>query len=200
MLLEKFTPLLLQSVILILLIIFTPYVMTFAPYERIYMDGVWSTPWHLDSQYSLRVILIIAGLLGGVFSFLCLMYELKRSDWEINNVLLQASMTLCSLSIGWRSFPYWVNGVYQAHKGNARLADFDPKALMPEIWIGDIWRLGAGLISIFAIAGIPVLFLYTLISFKENKMWKPSIATVLCLAMLTAVQIYSPQYMNWLMD
>lgn len=206
MLRKNITPVLLQSVILALMLILTPYAMTFTPYEGIYSEGVWNTPFHLDPLYTLRASLIATGLLAGFLSFVLLVWEIIRNNWRGSDFILQISMTLCSLSIGWAAFPYWVNGMFQAFSGNphvlekAPVLNFDPKALMPAIWIDGVWYLGVLLIFVVAIIAIPILLLFNFTFSIKHRTWKQGIATAICLAIPIAIFFLSPNYLRWLGD
>lgn len=197
---KRITPILCQGIILLLMLALTPYAITFSPYVGIYTDGVWFTSLDLDPLYWVRVSLIIFGLLGAILSLVFLTWEIVRGGWKGSDLILQLSMVLCSLSIGWRSFPYWVNGMFQAYSGNARLSDFDPKALMPEIWVGQIWTYVVLIIYLLAFIGIPIILLANIVLIIRRKTWKQGIGTAICLTIISIVFICSPDYWRWLAD
>lgn len=202
------TPVFLQSMVLVVMLLLTPYAMTFSPYEGIYTDKAWPATLHLDPLYPVRAGLIVGGLIGAVLSVALLIWELIRKSTQVlemsmgSDLILQMSITICSLSIGWAAFPYWVNGVFQAYIGNAPLSSlslFDPQYLMPTIWIGEIWSLGVLLIFVTALCAFPILFLFNLGFSIRNKTWKQGIATIACLA-ITAAIFLSPGYFRWFAD
>lgn len=209
--LRKFAdPTLIQAIILGLLLVVAPYAMSFAPYESIYTYGAWHTPFHLDPLYRIRAILIGLGIISGAFSVLLLISVLIRKLlWQgdvvlqtrnASDLILQMSMALCSATIGWGAYPYWVNGVYQAYSGDGPLWVFDPKALMPSIWIDGIWYFGVLIIFLTALIGIPLLFLSNLVLTPIARTWKRGIVTALCLLLIPVIFFLSPGYFKWLAD
>ena len=213
---NRVTPENLHIGILILLVIIAPLAMTFTPYEGILEDGVWSAQFQLDPLNRLRIILISLGLVSACVSVALLFRELVKAANEVlqvslaQNLVTKTSFTLCSLTIGWAAFPYWINGVFQAFSGNphvleqARLLDtildFDPKALMPETWIGDFWRLGVLLIFMAVLCLAPILFVLNVVFCMKIKVWKQGLATSACLALSAAIFFLSPNYLGWLCD
>ena len=209
---KRFTPSNLQVGILALLVIAAPFAMSMTPYEGIYDTGVWKAQFHLDPLNPIRVSLIVAGLLASCSTVGLLVWELSRAANKIlelkllENLVLKTSITLCSISIGWAAFPYWVNGVFQAHAGNPKIlahatfVDLDPKALMPEIWIGDLWSLGVLLILILVICLGPILFMLNLWFSISLRAWKKGLAAVALLIVSAAILFLSPDYWQWFMD
>jgi hypothetical protein len=199
---ESFSTIL-QAIILILLLIAAPYAMSLTPYERIYTDGVWKAPLHSDPLYPVRTILILGGLVAAVFSVSLLVWELAKGRATASCRILQASMALFSLQIGWLAFPFWVNGVFQAYSGNApsnAVLDFDPAALMPMIWVGEIWRLGASLLYVGSLAGVIALFIFNCDITIVRRTWKQGLVTLILLVMTFSVFYVTPNYVQWLAD
>src|SRR5262245_26932563 len=136
-------PALIQRILLCLLLIAAPFAMSFTPYGNICTD----LPIQGDPLYRIRASLIFGGLFSSVLSIILLLWQLMKKSNQIlettvvSNVVLQMSITICSLAVGWVAFPYWVNGVFQGYRGNrpadCYLSFFDPKNLMPMIWIGE---------------------------------------------------------------
>src|SRR5215471_6720363 len=124
---NRFAPSNLQAVILAMLVIAAPFAMSMTPYEGIYDSGVWKAQFHMDPLNPTRVILIVAGLVASCASVGSLVWELSRAANQIlelkmlEHLVLKTSITLCSISIGWAAFPYWVNGVFQAYSGNPEI-------------------------------------------------------------------------------
>lgn len=113
------TPALAQKAILSTLLILSPFAVLFPPYERIYTGGVWRTPWHLDPLYLVRAGLIVVGMTCAALSVPMLIWNLSALDrisieYSVSYLILQVSMAICSLTIEWAAFPYWVNGVFRA--------------------------------------------------------------------------------------
>jgi len=185
--------------LLVVMVILALFCMLFKPYGGIYVDGVWRAAYTLDPLYPLRVVLILAGLAGGVISIGLLVWETARAGESID-LNLQLSMTLASLAIGWAAFPYWVNGVFQAYIGNAPTADFDPQALMPANWINPVWYgtvVGLFLVSIVAVP--PVIVCCLLLSVRSRNRRK-LLASALWLSITFALFWLSPHYAAWLWD
>lgn len=188
-----------QGIILLSLSLVAPYAMSFTPYEKIYSDGIWNTPFHLDPLFPVRVVLIVAGWLGGILSLiLCLREWLNKHRSKSDKVFLM-SMALCSLSIGWAAFPYWVNGMFQAYLGNAAISDFDPKALIPTTWLGGIWYFGTLAIYLCACFIAPVLLMANF-KLRQQQPELRTALTTLCLLVSAAIFFLSPNYVRWLAD
>ena len=180
--------------------------MLFTPHGNICTD----LPIQADPLYGIRASLILGGLVVSVLSFTLMLWQLIKKRNQIletrlvSKVALELSVTFCSLAIGWVAFPYWVNGVFQGYRGNrpadCYLSAFDPKYLMPMIWVGEIWRLGVMLIFLAGIFIGPALLLVSLASTIKAKSWKEGVATVVCLAITGAILFLSPGYATWLAD
>lgn len=207
--LPKVTPALLQTMTLACLLIATPFAMTFVPYEKIYIQGLWHTQLHSDPLYRVRSAFVIGGMFATLFSVGALIWELIREDnegkWDLRKLVLSLSMVVCSISIGWRSFPYWVNGVFHAYSSNdfpseARVFDLDPKGLLPEIWIGDYWSLGVVLITGIAYIGIPILFVLSAVLAYREKTWRRALGTAAILAIAALTYLWAPKYWEWFFD
>lgn len=197
---KVFCPFFLQCVVFSLLVLSLPFAMSFTPYERIYTDGVWNAQIQLDPLYAVRAGFIIGGILGAISSVYLLIREIAKGNESASRRILQASMALCSLQIGWVAFPYWVNGLFQVYSGKVLLADFDPYALIPMIWIGAVWLFIAGLIYIGTLAGIITLFIFNINITIHSRRWKYGIGTIVCLVMTFAIYYVTPNYMQWLAD
>jgi hypothetical protein len=180
--------------------------MSFTAYQGICQD----LSIQADPLYGLRAALIIGGLITALLSLASFLREVIERGTQlldtgmISYTALQISLTLCSLSIGWALFPYWVNGIFQAYQGvgsdYCTLQAYDPDNLMPMIWIGGIWWLGAFFISIFAFGGGVFLFLVTAVLLIKEGGWKHRIPTLICLGIQAAVVYRSRYYMTWLGD
>lgn len=189
----------LQCSLLTLLVISLPFALSFAPYSRIYTDGVWNCVLESDPTFRTRALFILGGMLAAILSVCLLAWEIAKGSENGSVRTLQASMALCSIQIGWVAFPYWVNGVFQATT-NGPQADLDPKALMPGIWIGEIWLLTASLAYMIALAFIIALFVFNIENLLSRRTWRQGLATVLCLVLTFAIFYLIPNYMEWLAD
>jgi hypothetical protein len=91
--------------------------------------------------------------------------------------------------------------MYQAYKGNARVGDFDPKALVPMVWIGEFWRLGVWIFHLAAIFGGPCLLIALLVpAISRNRPPWLTAFSFLSLAVTMCTLLFSPRYAEWLMD
>jgi hypothetical protein len=206
MVIKEVTPTLLQTIILSLFLLTAPFAMTFT----VPIGICTGLPIQADPLYAIRASFITGGLIASALSVLILLWDLRTRINEllelkiVSNVILRMSMTICSLSIGWVAFPYWINGVFQAYRGNrppdCYLNAFDPKALLPMIWIGDIWRLGVIFIFLVAFFIGSALLLISPVIFIKGRNWREGVATVACLAITAAIFFLSPGYGTWLAD
>jgi hypothetical protein len=194
------TPFPLQCVLLSLLVIGSPFAMSFTPYYRIYTDGVWNAVLQSDPTFYTRAIFILGGMLGAILSMLLLVWQIAKGSESGSILTLQASMALCSVQIGWVAFPYWVNGVFRAATDRAPGGDLDPSALMPGIWIGGIWVLTASLAYMLALALIIGLFVFNINSVLSKRTWRVGLVTILCLVLTFTIFYLTPNYMEWLAD
>jgi hypothetical protein len=193
-----------QTIVLGLLMLATPYALTFTPYEKILEEGVWNVSLQSDPIFYQRAIFIIGGLLAGVLSAIVTFEGLNRQNFGANNQILLISMGFCSLTIGWIAFPYWINGVFQSYSGlyvHEGLHDFDPEALLPTIWIGEIWPLAVLGIFLLVLCGGPLLFLANIIFTLRNRSWMKGVVTIVFLVITSLIYIFLlPKYGVWIGD
>lgn len=201
---KKVTPLSLQKIVLSFLVITAPFAMTFTPYEGSYTSEMSSAEFQLDSLYYVRAGLIIAGMIAAVTSLFALLWGVVKGvthgPWKEDDILLQISMTICSFSVGWAAFPYWINGVFQAYIGNATMSDFDPSTLMPMIWIGWIWYIVVLLIVLAIVSMGPILLLVSIALSIKEKTWLRGLAHIFSLSVSAAIFFSSHNYFNWFAD
>lgn len=185
----------LQSFLLLALLLATPFAMKFTAFDRIFLDGAWGAPQSEDPLHSMRVVLVLGGLAASVTSFQSLLGCFLADPANSKPIILSASLALSTLSVGWKNFPYWVNGVYQAYIHNQG-GDFDPKALMPMTWIGEFWRFGVILLYMAVLLVLPILIFFAI---KIGNRWLR--LSVVGLSFLTILCFYyAPNYLSWLMD
>jgi hypothetical protein len=192
-----------QTILLIFLLLITPYALTFTPYEQIFASGVWNVSLQSDPIFYQRAILIILGLLAGVVSAIFAVAGLNKQNLGAGNQILLVSMGLCSLTIGWMGFPYWINGLFQSYAGfyvHEGLHDFDPEALMPMIWIGAIWPLGVFAVFLSFLGGGPLLFIANAIFTIRNRSWVKGAITMVCLVTTLLLFFLLPRYGEWIFD
>lgn len=194
---KPFAPIRIQPLLLAALLVTAPFVTSFTVYEKI-CSGL---PLQADPLYFGRAVLILVGLAIAVLSLAMLLWVIIKKRFEY--IVSQLSMTLCSFTIGWLYFPFWVNGVYQAYRGHGpdcTLNVYDPKFLPPAIWLGDIWQLGAMLTYGLAMFGGLALSVMAILLLLVKRDWKQGGLTLICSAITLAVILLFPDYMTWLMD
>jgi hypothetical protein len=206
MLNKALNPAFLQASLLSLLFVVAPFAMSFTPHDQFCTD----LSFQQDSLHRVRTTFIIGGLIATALSLALLAWELNIKSNHIlqpamvSSVVLQMSMALCSVSIGWAAIPYWVTGVFQAYRGNlpddCYLVVFDPKRLMPMIWMGEIWRFGV--IAIFVVATLMgmALFLVTIVLLMKERLWKQCVLTWGLLSIPVAILYLDSSYFVWLWD
>jgi hypothetical protein len=185
----------LQVFFLFSLLVLTPYVMTLTASEGIFAHGAWGTLQSHDPQYGLRAGLIAFGLAVSIASFLCVVATVLANPGHRSLIVLSGAFTLSIFSLGWKNFPYWINGVYQAYiRGQG--ADFDPKALIPMTWIGEVWRFGVLLLYPAVFLGL----IFSLFFAVKIRSWSLSLS-IMTLFLLNLFCFLGPlNYLTWLMD
>ena len=153
----------------------------------------------VDSHYATRVALILLGLSApGVAVWELLRgHRQIRADLGVTPIL---ALFLAGAVIGWRDYPYWVNGVYQVDLGAFPGRDQDPKGLMPMVWIGDLWRIPVLFLHLTYFAGVPLLAIAGIIALWKRRL---AVALITALGFGTAVvfmHCFSRDYVGWLMD
>lgn len=168
-----------------------------------------SIPLQNDPIFLLRAGLIIWGLLAPFLALIILLWEVntKGSEDETmklqSNVVWHLSVILCLICVGWVAFPYWVNGVFRAYHwgGPCYLNAYDPKDLMPAIWLGGVWYIIAiviFMISPFCILSLSVAGLALFI--RRRAYWKRFVLTCICLIITASVLYLDPCYYIWFWD
>jgi hypothetical protein len=181
------------------LLLLAPYAMSFVPFEGIYKFGTYRAPYESDPLNTQRVLVIAFGLSASAISAIEIFVVILRRPGLPSILTCYAAWFACSV-VGWRSFPYWVTGVYAACSGRVPWTDLDPKGLIPMTWIGDMWRLNvlflypaAALAIIAGIVGSIGLF--------RGGAGIRSAMPVVCVAIgLLFLFALSPNYNGWLMD
>lgn len=189
----------LQVAIVVILVVLTPVAMMFTPYQRIYTDGVYQAPHSADPLYSIRAILIVVGLLAPIVCLGCTLAILATGPLNAARAVFQCSLTLLAGAIGWRCFPYWVNGVFQASVGQVPMADFDPKALIPGVWLGNVWLAGVLLLYPAVWLGGGCLLVAAGLAARQQG-WRLAGLTVVVVAITLGTFLVTPRYGWWLMD
>ena len=187
-----------QWVLVVLLLGFAPIAMRFTPFKGIYSDGVWDADHTADPLYRYRAIMVGFGLVASAICTLCFIVILTFRRYSQHRSI-SLGLALAALATGWRMYPYWVTGVYSAMRGFSPNTDFDPKALIPMQWIGDLWRMPVLLMYLGSVVGISAL-LVAVVKGIRRRSWANVTAMLLCILITISCYIMSPNYLDWLMD
>jgi hypothetical protein len=191
---------LLQATIVGTLVFLSPYAMHITPNAGTYLGSdirLLARP--LESFYLAPDDLIAFGVKASMLAGLvaCVLSLRVRKD----SVTVPAwSAAVCAFALGWKSFPYWANGVFAAYVGAAPVWDFDPKRLPPMTWIGDLWRVAVVLSYPFCVGFVPVLVLGSLQLLRSPETRARGAASCGMLVLVVLCFACSPGYMKWLMD
>jgi len=183
-----------------LLILLAPYAMSLGPFDRTYTDGIYNVTHSADPLYLRRLALVLPGLITAVVGLTEFVRSLRRIGGDVVIFASFAAVFLACAVVGWRSYPYWVTGVYQVGIGAFPPVDQDPKALMPMAWIGDFWRVPVLFIYLLSFVAVPILTIVGLYGLWRRRVAAAAI-TLACTAVTVMFMVgFSPDYMTWLMD
>jgi hypothetical protein len=177
-----------------------PYVMSFAPHGPYYVGQVLHDPDSSDSFYALRVMLVLFGLVATVVAFVQFLRSFRPgAPGFVSAVPSFAAFFACAV-VGWRSFPYWIMGVYQVGIGAFPQRDQDPKSMIPMAWIGEFWRLPVMFLPLLCYLVLPGLTVLAGVLLWKRQFVAAGI-TVSCASVAFFFMLaFSPDYMTWLMD
>jgi uncharacterized protein with PQ loop repeat len=182
------------------LLALAPYAMSLRPFEGIYADGVYRTAHTTDALFMQRFALVILGLSAAIVTFWRFVVSLIRTPKSIMDIAPLAAAALACAVVGWRLYPYWVEGVYQVQIGAAPSVNLDPKALMPMMWIAELWRLPVLLLSLICFVAIPLLAMLSIRGIWQRRFVSAGL-TAACTAIAAVFMVwFSPDYVTWLMD
>lgn len=185
------------------LLLLTPLALALKPSSEILGDGVWAGTYVQSSGFPLRAALVAIGLFAPVVVAAVTTMSFLHDSPAIaaQRLILNLSVFCATFAVGWRMFPYWVNGVFQANAGRAPLADFDPKALPPMTWIGEVWRLPVFLFYPTAALGVLTILPLVVAGWQSGRYPTPWLwLTLGAWAVTLGTLMYSPGYFGWLMD
>lgn len=123
--------------ILTLLMVNIPQIGQYEPFFKpsIETPGIWLIDITKDPHYSFRLdVMLISFLVTIIAAGLAFYSFIVRKDHPIS--LLDFTLFLLIFSIGWRAYPYWVNGLQYVQPEMV----YDPKALLPMTIFGELWR------------------------------------------------------------
>jgi hypothetical protein len=175
---------------LVVLLSLAPYAMTFKPYR----------PYLTDSLHHYRVALILFGLVATNIALTEFLLACFRNRKDLVSLAPFASAFLACAIVGWRSYPYWVNGVYQVDLGTYHSIDQDPKGLIPMKWIGDGWRLPVMLLYPLFYVSVPTLVTLSLSAVFKRRYLSGSMTILFLGIAIVFMWAFSPNYMTWLLD
>lgn len=178
----------LSLALLTILLVLSPFAMSLPPY-----------PSHTtDLLYPYRLTLVLLGVSTTVMSLIEFTVVLRRTSLEI--LAVRGAAFLACAVIGWRSYPYWANGVYQAATGAFPWMDQDPSGLIPMLWLHETWPLSVLLLYMLCWIGVPVLFAAIVVALRRRQ-FIPAGVTALCTGLVLVFMVgFSPDYVAWLMD
>ena len=186
--------------LLVVLLALAPYAMSFAPHGGYYVGEALHAS---DSPYSLyprRVALVIFGLAATVVAFAEFLWLLSRGRVTLGSTSPSLAALFACAVVGWRSYPYWVMGVYQVGIGAFPPRDQDPKSLIPMTWIGEFWRLPVMFLPLLCYVVIPGLAVLTIVSLRRRQFAAAGITAGCTSIALLFMMAFSPDYMVWLLD
>ena len=143
--------------LLVVLLCLAPYAMTFAPDGAYYVGETRHTPESPASVYPLRVALVLFGLIATAVTFAQFLWSFRRGPESLVTAPPSFAAFFACAVVGWRSFPYWVMGVYQVRIGHFPPRDQDPKSMIPMTWIGELWRLPVMILPLLCYVLLPGL-------------------------------------------
>ncbi len=182
-----------------MLLLLTPYAMSFTPFAGIYTFGTYRAPYDTDPLQFQRVGLVAFGLCATVVAAIELCVILFRRPSLPSILTCIAAWFACAV-VGWRSFPYWATGVYAACSGRVPYTDLDPKGLIPMTWLGDLWRLAVLLLYPAAILAIPAGIVGSVLLFRRHAGIRTAIPALCAAIGILFLLAFSPTYVGWLMD
>lgn len=188
------------SIILFIGIPFTKRYIAFTDTFGKYTD-VWSVNPLDDPHYYYRFVFVMGAIVFTIISFVLLIRSLVLGEdkrFHFLNVLL---VTLI-FAIGFKNYPYWVNGIEHAKYVGWEGA-YDPKALLPFNIIGEGFTFVILLFYLFCFFVLPVLLLRKIILAIEKKLFYDNnfLLTHAAIIGLICYSFYiTPNYFYWIMD
>jgi hypothetical protein len=181
------------------LLALTPYAMTFDPFPGIYRFGTYKAPYGTDPLQAQRVGLVALGLCATAVAFVEGFVIFYRSPVLPSILTCVAAWFACAV-VGWRSFPYWVTGVYAAYAGRVPRTDLDPKGLIPMTWLSELWRLGVILLYLLTPLVVPAAIVGSILFVRRREYVRSPIPLACSAIGLVFLFWFSPGYLIWLMD
>ena len=189
-----------QWLILLILLAVIPYAMSFMPFEQIFEVGSYRANYVEDPLQSQRIFLMLFGFIISFISLLLAITGLFIRPRNRLRVAAQFGIAITAMWIGCRTYPYWINGIYQVYTGDLYTGlqyNFDPGGLN----IPGIWYLLV-LIAYPAIyMGIITLAVLSARCSEEEPWYSSCVRVViLMIGVLILTSILSPGFFTWYID
>jgi hypothetical protein len=186
--------------LLAVLLCLVPYAMTFAPHGASYVGQTLHAADSSASLYPLREALVLFGLIATLSAFAQFLWSLRHGPASLVSAPPSFAAFFACAVVGWRSFPYWVMGVYQVTIGNFPPRDQDPKSMIPMTWIGELWRLPVMFLPLLCYVVLPGLALLSGVLLWRRQFVAAGITATCASVALVFMLSFAPNYMIWLMD
>jgi hypothetical protein len=194
----------LEAAVFLSLIVLTPYVISFQPFESIYETVSYDAPHKEDPLYAKRAFTIAYGICASVACTILAFIGLVFNFRDRLRLVLQFSMAVCALVIGWRTFPYWANGIHVVYMSDMTMGmkyNFDPKGLMPCSWDwGGVWYSGTLLLYPLVFVAVPFLMTMTVRMLGRTGLNAAIVVSMAALLLSFLVLLVTPGYFTWFID
>jgi hypothetical protein len=181
---------LIHAFLLSLLLVAAPVAMRLSPIENV------DSP-YFDSQYALRLGLIIGGLVAAATSFCLVIWESFRRDWSGRDLIVKMSLASCSFSLGWAIFPYWVSGMRHTDSRLAAIV-FQRDVLGSGFW--GVWEMVTLLILFACLTLLQIIIIVNFDLLVRTRPWRQGLAALTCLALSVVGFAFAPNYWHWFLD
>jgi hypothetical protein len=177
------------------------YLLHFSTLPQVYrgFSDVWLLDMPSDPQFSERKIFIHTGMGISLLSFLLFaaMIFIRRrgqSGFWFGMTAFMLVFMIC-----WRSYPYWAYALQDifATGGNSC---YDPKALLPMALMGEYWRFPVLILQMLVWPLSLFILLREIIIFRANRKLLPLLLIVLMVLLQAVVVVFTPGYLEWLLD
>ena len=191
--------------ITIVLIIGIPFANRYIPYTNTFsrFTDVWEIDPKMDPHYSYRYYCILFGFILTGVSLLITLASFFYLKQNADSILLNISLFLLIVAIGFKNYPYWANGLWHVYGTGSMSSAYDPKALLPETAFGNWWGEVVAWFYLACIIAVPSYFLRLLMksfypekyNFTHHDKWIAGIQILLVCSFFT-----TPNFIGWLAD
>lgn len=202
-LIKKIPSTALLALISIVLFIGIPFTERYIAYTDTFdkYTDVWSVDPVDDPHYYYRFAFVMGAIVFTITSFVLLIKSLVLGEdkrFRFLNVLLVSLI----FAIGFKNYPYWVNGIEHA-KYVGWEGGYDPKALLPFNIIGEGFTYVILLFYLFCIFIVPVLFLRKIVLALHKRLPYDNKLILIHAAIIGLIWYFfyiTPNYFYWIMD